>query len=343
MKILSGALALVTVATGPGFPVVQLEELVSSGSATAAVLTVDSPRGRESDAAGAAEPAGYFRIGSVTKTFVATVVLQLVDEGRVTLDTPIDRYLPGLVPNGRNITVRQVLNHRSGIYDYAHDPGYSTNRWRGDERFRHFEPDELLAVAFRHEPYFDPGAAWHYSNTNYVIAGLLIERLTGRPYGTEITRRILKPLRLKDTSVPGDRPGLPRPHARGYTEVDGRLVDATLMNPSLDWAAGEMISTAADLNAFFAALFGDRLLNPETLAQMRGYGEAGPPLFDYGLGLQRFHLPCGRSVEGHSGQLIGYTTYSLHGTTTRATLSYNPVPQTDPATTLVALFGTIYC
>ncbi|MEU4607688.1 serine hydrolase domain-containing protein [Kribbella sp. NPDC023972] len=340
MNFLSATLA--TVMIGSPFPTAQLDELVTSGAASAALLTVDDADGRESDAAGAAQPAGYFRIGSVTKTFVATVVLQLVDEGRVALDAPIERYLPSVVPNGQNITVRQVLNHRSGIYDYAHDDGYSTNRWRGAERFRHYEPEELLAVAFQHEPYFDPDAGWHYSNTNYVIAGLLIERLTGHSYGAEIKARILTPLRLAHTSVPGDRPGLPRPHALGYAEVDGHLVDATMMNPSLDWAAGEMISTAQDVNAFFAALLGGRLLSAETLAEMRGYREA-TPLFDYGLGLQRFHLPCGRSIEGHSGQLLGYTTYSLHGTTTGATLSYNPLPNTDPATTLISLFGTIYC
>ncbi|WP_350275559.1 serine hydrolase domain-containing protein [Kribbella sp. HUAS MG21] len=334
--------ALTAVAVGTCFPSDQLDSLVTSGSASAALLTVDTSDGSRSDAAGAAQPSGYFRIGSVTKTFVATVVLQLVDEGKVELDAPLDRYLPGLVPNGQNITVRQVLNHRSGIYDYAHDAGFSTNRWRGTERFRHFEPEELLSVAFGHQPYFGPDEGWHYSNTNYIIAGLLIERLTGRSYGTEITNRILKPLRLADTSLPGDRPGLPRPHARGYTEVDGRLVDATMMNPSLDWAAGEMISTAQDVNTFFEALLGGRLLTAESLTQMRDY-RAATPLFDYGPGLQRFHLPCGQTIEGHSGQLIGYTTYSLHNTTKQATLSYNPLPNTDPATTLISLFSHLYC
>jgi D-alanyl-D-alanine carboxypeptidase len=329
-------------AVSPCFPTVQLDELVSSGAASAALLRVDDAHGHQADAAGAAQPSGYFRIGSVTKTFVATVILQLVDEGKVSLDAPIEQYLPGLVPNGQNITVRHLLNHRSGIYDYAHDAGFSTNRWRGAERFQHFEPQELLAVAFRHQPYFGPDQGWHYSNTNYVIAGLLIERLTAHSYGAEITTRILQPLRLTHTSVPGDRTGVPRPHAPGYAEVDGRLVDATRMNPSLDWAAGEMISTARDVNTFFDALLGGRLLSAETLTEMRGYRKA-TTLFDYGLGLQRFHLPCGRTVEGHSGQLLGYTSYSLHGTTIHTTLSYNPLPNTDPATTVTSLFTTIYC
>ncbi|MGZ0151648.1 serine hydrolase domain-containing protein [Kribbella sp. WER1] len=338
MNALAATLTTLMIASGPNFPAAELRHLVTDGTASAALLVVDGTRA----AAGAAVPSGYFRIGSVTKTFVATVVLQLVDEGRVQLDKPIDRYLPGLVPDGGRITVRQLLNHTSGIYDYAHDAGYSTNRRRGADRFRHYEPEQLLAVAFQHPPYFAPGAGWHYSNTNYVIAGLLIEKLTGHPYGAEIRSRLLEPLHLTRTSVPGDRPGLPQPHAQGYAEADGRLVDATLMNPSLDGAAGEMISTTYDLNRFFDALLGGRLLSPAALGQMRGYVSA-TPLFDYGLGLQRFHLPCGTAVEGHSGELLGYTTYSLHGTTIRTTLSYNPVPGTDPATTLFSLFGRIYC
>lgn len=338
MNALAATMATLMIASGTNFPDAELHQLVDDGAASSALLAVDGTRA----AAGAAVPAGYFRIGSVTKTFVATVVLQLVDEGRVRLDDPIDRYLPGLVPDGQQITVRQLLNHTSGIYDYAHDDGYSTNRWRGADRFKHYEPEQLLAVAFQHPPYFAPGDGWHYSNTNYVIAGLLIEKVTGRPYGTEIRRRILTPLQLTRTSVPGDRLTLPEPHARGYADVDGRLVDATLMNPSLDGAAGEMISTTSDLNRFFEALLGGRLLSSATLGEMRGY-VAATPLFDYGLGLQRFHLPCGKTVEGHSGELLGYTTYSLHSPTVGTTLSYNPLPNTDPATTLFSLFGKVYC
>jgi D-alanyl-D-alanine carboxypeptidase len=342
MNFLSAATATLMIASGTNFPAAELDQLVTAGTASSALLAVDGSAGEQRAAAGAAVPSGYFRIGSVTKTFVATVVLQLVDEDRVRLDAPIDRYLPGLVPDGQRITIRQLLNHTSGIYDYAHDDGYSTNRWRGTDRFKHYEPEQLLAVAFQHPHYFPPGGGWHYSNTNYVIAGLLIEKVTGRPYGTEIRRRILTPLQLTRTSVPGDRPTLPEPHAHGYADVDGRLVDATLMNPSLDGAAGEMISTTSDLNRFFEALLGGRLLSSATLGEMRGY-VAATPLFDYGLGLQRFHLPCSKTIEGHSGELLGYTTYSLHSTTVGTTLSYNPLPNTDPSTTLFSLFGRVYC
>jgi D-alanyl-D-alanine carboxypeptidase len=142
-----------------------LDDWVARGWASGALLTVEDSTGTRADAAGGARVGGYFRIGSATKTFVATVVMQLVDEGRVGLDDPVDRYVPG-VPKGDLITVRQVLNHTSGLYDYAHEEGYSTNRWRGADRFRDYRPRELLDVAFARPSYFDPGEGWHYSNTN---------------------------------------------------------------------------------------------------------------------------------------------------------------------------------
>ncbi|MFB9431521.1 serine hydrolase domain-containing protein [Streptoalloteichus tenebrarius] len=338
----------------------RLTHLVESEAATAALLRVqDGQDGQDgqhrpahwSGRAGVRDLAsgtpaaahGHFRIGSVTKTFVATVVLQLVDEGRLALDDPIDRHLPGVVPGGDRITVRQILNHTSGIYDYAHERDYSTNRWRGEARFRTYHPEELLAVAFAHEPYFPPGGGWHYSNTNYLLAGLLVERLTGRPYGAEIQRRILRPLGMVHTSVPGNDPRVPEPHARGYARVDGQDVDATEMNPSLDWAAGEMISTTADLDRFLAALLGGRLTSPASLAAMRETVATGT-LFRYGLGLQQVDLPCGRTLFGHGGELLGFLTYAMgdaHGR--QATLSYNPYHRKASAEDLMGIFSTAFC
>ncbi|MCP2165940.1 serine hydrolase domain-containing protein [Goodfellowiella coeruleoviolacea] len=345
-----------TAAAASALPVAGLQagiaDLVATGSASAALARVQDGPARWSGAAGvrdlasgrSADPAGYFRIGSVTKTFVATVVLQLVDERRLALDDPIDRHLPGVVPDGQHITVRQILNHTSGLYDYAHEAGYSTNRWRGAERFRTYQPRELLDVAFAHEPYFAPGAGWHYSNTNYIVAGLLIERLTGHGYGEEIARRVLRPLRLTQTSVPGTNPRLPEPHTHGYVEVAGQgWVDATEMNPSLDWAAGEMISTTADLNRFFAALLGGRLTSPASLAAMKDTVETGT-MFRYGLGLQRFDLPCGTSVYGHGGELLGYLTYATRADSGRQfTLTYNPYQGKPSNDSLISLFVTAYC
>ncbi len=337
-------IAGVVLAATSAFPA--LDGWVERGWASGALLTVEDAAGTRADAAGEASVGGYFRIGSATKTFVATVVLQLVDEGEVGLDDPVDRYVAG-VPKGEDgerATVRQVLNHTSGLYDYAHEEGYSTNRWRGADRFRTYRPRELLDVAFARASYFDPGEGWRYSNTNYVVAGMLIERVTGRTYGDEIRSRILRPLGLTRTTVPGRWPGLPHPHARGYTEVGGRLVDATLMNPTLDWAAGEMISTADDLNRFFDALLSGRLTSAASLDAMRRTVDGTGTIFAYGLGLQRFDLPCGRSVWGHGGELIGYLTYATRADDgTRATLSYNPLPDEVPAEAVIGLFSSVYC
>ncbi|MBB5959666.1 D-alanyl-D-alanine carboxypeptidase [Saccharothrix tamanrassetensis] len=339
--IKSLALAATLVAGGAA-PAEQLDSWITARWASAAVMRVHDGAGTWSHAAGEGHVNGHFRIGSVTKAFVATVVLQLVDEGRVALDHPVSRYVEG-VPKGDVITVRQVLDHSSGLYDYAHEVGWSTNRWRGAARFRSYQPRELLDVAFSRPSNFEPGEGWKYSNTNYVVAGLLVEKVTGRPYGAEVTDRIIKPLRLRHTSVPGNRPWLPLPRARGYTAVDGRLVDATLMNPSLDWAAGEMISTTRDLGRFLDALLGGRLISPESLAAMRTTRETGS-IFAYGLGLQRYDLPCGQSVWGHGGELIGYLTYAVRSDDGRtAVLSYNPLPGKMPAEAVIELFSAVYC
>ncbi|MFG2004175.1 serine hydrolase domain-containing protein [Spirillospora sp. NPDC048911] len=329
-----------------------LNDLVKTKAATAVLLRVRTADGEWSGAAGVsdvrtgrpADPAGYFRIGSVTKTFAATVLLQLVDEGRLRLDDPVARHLPGVVPDGERITVRQVLQHTSLLRDYMSDPGWSTNRWRGAERFRGYKPDQLLTQAFRVPAHNPPDVTWKYSNTNYVVVGRLIERLTGRPYGKEVERRVLRPLHLTQTIVPGNRPGLPRPHAHGYATLpDGQTVDATRMNPSLDWAAGEMISTTRDLGRFFDGLLGGRLLTPTTLAAMRATRptDAG---FAYGLGLQEYTLPCGKRMIGHSGQLIGYTTYALRSDDGRQlNLSVNLGAAPPSADKLYPLAGKVFC
>lgn len=330
----------------------QLDALVESDAASAVLARVTDGDADQTASAGVsqlgkekpADPGGHFRIGSVTKTFVATIIAQLADERVLAFDDPVDDHLPSVVPGGDAITIRQLLNHTSGLYDYMHDEGYSTNRWRGENRFDHYDPAQLLDVAFGHEPYFAPGEGWHYSNTNYIVLGLLIEAVTGGSYPDNVERRILKPLKLNETSVPGDRARLPRPYAHGYTTVDGDTdVDASAMNPSLDWAAGDMVSTTADLDRFFDALLGSELTSENTLDQMREAVDTGT-VFGYGLGLQRFELPCGVSVEGHSGQLLGYTTYSTRDASDRQlTLSYNAYKAELPAEKLMGIFATVYC
>ncbi|MFI6603593.1 serine hydrolase domain-containing protein [Nonomuraea sp. NPDC050536] len=349
MQTLMNVLVAVSVAAGGQGAGVrpELEKIVEGKGATAALVRVSDGKHTESDAVGVRDierggrpsPSGYFRIGSVTKTFVATVVLQLVDEGKVQLDDPIDQYLPGLVPGGEHITVRQLLNHTSHLYDYMSEPGYSTNRWRGEARFRSYQPRELLKVAFAKK--LPDDGKWHYSNTNYVVLGLLVKKLTGRAYGEEVERRILRPLGLRHTLVPGDRAEVPSPHAKGYEPMP-HLVDATRMNPSLDWAAGEMISTTADLERFMSSLLNGKLTSAASLRAMRTTVETGVG-FGYGLGLQAYPLPCGK-VWGHSGELIGYLTFAFRSDSGKSmTMSINPSTRNPSTEEVMAIATKAFC
>ena len=250
------------------------------------------------------------RVGSVTKTFVATTILQLVGEHRVDLDVPIARYLPDVLPGelGGQVTVRMLLNHTSGIADYA--PVLFANP--EELQFRTITPQELIRIGLSQPPTNAPGERWSYSDTNYVILGLLIERLTGRPYAEEISRRILRPLGLRHTYFPGTNPYIRGPHMAGYVVLaDGSLRDVTVFNPSSGWATGEMISTAADVNSFYRALLTGRLLTPALLAQMQTTVVIVPSIAGYGLGIMWLATPCGR-VWGHLGGVVGYSTNSWH-------------------------------
>jgi D-alanyl-D-alanine carboxypeptidase len=326
--------------------------VVSTGASTStSLLTVTEPGAAGTWMSGSPQPGGaagplsteHFRIGSITKTFVATAILQLVDEGRIELDEPIEMYLPGVVPNGANITVRQILNHTSGLYDYMKGEGWSTNRWRGSERFTAYSPDQLLTEAFRHEPYFAPGTDFRYSNTNYIVAGKLIEAVTGQPYSTVIEHRILRPLNLAGTSFPGSEPSIPEPVIHASATLDnGRTVDVTEQNVSLDWAAGEMISTTHDLQAFFDALLGGDLTSEDSLAQMRTTVPMGMG-FHYGLGLERFDLPCGGQLWGHGGQLLGYVTYAYRRDDGRSLTMLLASGKDDGFISFAAATGAAYC
>ncbi|WP_183154308.1 serine hydrolase [Streptomyces shenzhenensis] len=262
--------------------------------------------------------ADRYRVGSITKTFVATVLLQLEAEGRVSLDDPVDTWLPGVVRghghDGRAITLRMLLNHTSGIYNYTADDDFGRTYFLKDGFFRHrydtLTPRELVAIALRHRPDFAPGTSWNYSNTNYVLAGMVIERVTGRPYAEEIDRRIIRPLKLTGTSVPGTRVSLPRPSSRAYSKLApttaGPSYDVTRLNPSIASAAGEMISDSADLTRFYRALLRGDLLPARQLKEMKTTVEIdGVPNAGYGLGLMDRTLSCGVHVWGHDGGIHG--------------------------------------
>ncbi|MFI9244741.1 serine hydrolase domain-containing protein [Streptomyces sp. NPDC053086] len=248
------------------------------------------------------------RVGSVTKTFTATVVLQLAAERRLSLDAPVERYLPDLIRtgghDGRRITVRQLLQHTSGLPDYLEAP-----EWEHPERmrYRHFEPRRLIADALRLPR---PEATWHYATTNYLVAGLIVRQVTGHSPEAEITRRVIAPLGLHDTYWPGDDTRVRGPHSHSYfTAADGRRVDGTDWNTTFGGVGGALISTPADLNRFAAALFTGRLLPAPQLAEMRHTVAADPdrlwPGARYGLGLISSPLSCGGTWWGHAGTVPG--------------------------------------
>jgi D-alanyl-D-alanine carboxypeptidase len=271
------------------------------------------------------QPRGYgdrFRAGSVTKTLVATVLLQLQAEGKLDLDAPVDHHLPGLVRgngyDGTKITVRQLMNHTSGIFNFTEDATFAQKVLGIDfleSRYDDWTPRQVIALALRNPPQFAPGTSWKYSNTNYLLLGLIIERLTGRPYAEEIERRITRPLGMRATYFPGRDPHVPAPtrHYSTFTEDPGTTYDVTELNPSWAWAAGEMITNSADLNRFYTALFTGRLLRPAQLDQMTTTvsTEGNLPRQRYGLGLIEYETSCGTKVWGHSGGIHGSSTQAF--------------------------------
>ncbi|MEU3459276.1 serine hydrolase domain-containing protein [Streptomyces sp. NPDC006733] len=253
---------------------------------------------------------GQVRIGSNTKVFTAVVVLQLVGEGRIRLDAPVETYLPGVVRgegiDGRHIKVRELLQQTSGL------PNYSNYL---DDEVRHYEPEELLGIALQHKSEFAPGSRWKYSNTNYVLAGLIAQKVTGRPLAQEIDERIVKRIGLRHTYFPA--PGdvtIREPHPTGYyrDSAGAPPQDVTEFDPSWAWAAGQMISTNSDLNRFFSELLTGNLLKPAQRAQMRANtvpaDETFGPGARYGLGIVSKPLSCGGLYWGHGGSYPGYET-----------------------------------
>ncbi|WP_437622916.1 serine hydrolase domain-containing protein [Sorangium sp. So ce1151] len=269
----------------------------------------------------------HFRMGSNTKTFVAVVMLQLAGEGALSLDDTVERWLPGVVSGNGNdgslISIRQLLQHTSGIYNYTGQAGdpppnlpalNSADEYR-QHRLDHIEPEELVAIAMEHKPNFDPGTEWAYSNTNYVLAGMIIERATGNPWGEEVEARILEPLGLDHTFEPGDEADLPAPHAVAYQqyEVGGPLIDVTIAHQSIADAAGSLVTTTADLAKFWRALSEGSLLEPEQMAELHATVPA--PSFDpivpgtsYGLGIMWIPTSCGGGYWSHAGDTLGYAT-----------------------------------
>ncbi|MFF1905183.1 serine hydrolase domain-containing protein [Kitasatospora sp. NPDC058218] len=265
-----------------------------------------------------ARPDQRFRIASNTKSFVSTVLLQLEGEGRLSLDDSVEKWLPGVVQgngnDGRAITVRQLLNHTSGIYDPTTEPEFFAPYLERHDWDHVYTPREVIARAVRHEPLFAPGGGWTYSNTNYLLAGLVIEAATHHSAPAEIHQRILAPLGLKDTSFPVTDPAIHGPHLHGY-DLKGQ--DVTRFSPSYDWTAGAMVSTVDDLARFHRALFTGKLLHPTQQRELLTTVQF-PDAPAYGLGVQRMDVPCGSepgtepiSAWETDGGGPGFTSVSL--------------------------------
>ncbi|MEJ8644622.1 serine hydrolase domain-containing protein [Streptomyces sp. MS1.HAVA.3] len=274
-------------------------------------------------------PQQQFRVGSITKTFTATLVLQLAAEYALSLDDTVEKWLPGLVRgnghDGNRITVRHLLSHTSGLFAFTLDEELM-RRYMGpgllEHRFDRWTPEELVKISLSHAPEFEPGEGWSYSNTNFVLAGMILERASGMTYAELVEHRIARPLKLTGTYAPGHETGYRDRYVHGYTrlmrpEADAPSHDVSEQNASYGAAVGELISTTEDLTAFLGALLAGRLLPPAQMAEMftmtpvpdgkwlDGYG--------YGLGISSVKLANGTTVHGHGGMIAGNWSY-LYGT-----------------------------
>lgn len=255
----------------------------------------------------------FVRIGSETKTFTVTALLELVDEGRVKLDDPISTYVKG-VPKGKRITLRQLAGMRSGLFPYTEDADFIHDLLSDPQRT--FTPRQSLAYGFKHRNTFAPGKKFQYSNTNLVLLGLVIEKVTGRPLADVIHHRVLHPAHLRNTLFPRGNE-FPHPHPRGYTNqtLSGEVADATNWNPSWAWAAGAMISNLHDLRLWAKSVATGQLLSPETQKQRLKTLPTGFPGTTYGLGILKTN-----GWIGHNGSIPGYETVTVYLPSKKATL-----------------------
>ncbi|MEU2452409.1 serine hydrolase domain-containing protein [Streptomyces sp. NPDC012765] len=279
------------------------------------------------------KPDLHVRIGSETKTFTVTALLQLVDRGKVALDDPIGDYITG-VPNGDRITLRQLAGMRSGLFNYSMDGDFITRLEKDPEQ--PMSPQQLLDYSFRHPVLFEPGAKFDYSNTNLILLGLVVEKITGRPLHEVIADDVVGPAGLRSTVFPTNA-ALPVPYAHGYTDqtASGKVEDSTHWNPSWAWAAGAMISDLQDLRSWARTLAVGTLLKPATQAERLKTTPMDIPGAGYGLGI--FDV---QGWIGHNGSIPGYEVLPVHLPAADATMvillnTDSPYKGQEPST----LFG----
>ena len=334
LAVFAAALALAAVRDddvgqyGPASVSARLNDVVAAGVPGVLVRVVDRGRtihlaqgvaNRETGAE--LRASDRFRVGSITKTFVAAIVLQLAAERRVDLDSPVDSWLPGLVD--KRITVRQLLSHRSGLADYVDDARIVSGHAASNRG--------LAEAALGRPPVAAPGERYAYSSTNYLVLGLLVERITGNDLEHELRTRIFRPLGLRSTAF---EPAVVRLRVHGYRPaihdgiVSGEPEDTAGESAAWLWSAGAVVSDAADLARFFDGLLAGRVVPKPLLAEMI-------PAQGYGLGLAAFTTPCGTAV-GHSGNVSGYVSVAWVDDEARRTVvlmanSYPLGPEADAA------------
>jgi D-alanyl-D-alanine carboxypeptidase len=255
----------------------------------------------------------HMRIGSITKTMTATVVLQLVDEGALELDDTLATLLPDLttIPYAEQITVRHLLSMKSGVFDCLKDESFFPQVLA--DPTRPWTPHEIIALAARHEPDFAPGEDIAYSNTGYILLGLIAERRTREPIGAAFERRLFAPLGMRHTSLPDDAV-LPEPFAHGYVadpRKNGELADLTALNATVAWAAGGIVSTIGDLHTWLKTLVGCSLLSAELQRERLTFTpfkrNPGVPPFGYGLGIADLD-----GQIGHDGSILGFRSLAVY-------------------------------
>ncbi|MGA8546261.1 MAG: serine hydrolase domain-containing protein [Mycobacterium sp.] len=333
-----------------------------------AVALVRSPAGEISTTYGTATVgsrvpvslADHVRIGSITKTWTGTVILQQAQEGKLSLGDPVSKFRPD-VPDGDHITIAELLNMRSGLYNYSETR--ELNEIGDSDPQKVWNPDELLALAYSHPPYFPPGTGYHYSNTNTVLLGLIAEALDAKPLSQVFQDRLFTPLGLKDTLFPPPTSNaIPDPHPQGYMYGTNVLTmgspaaippemqaaaktgtlqpgDQTSMNPSWAWAGGAGISTVADLATLAEALAEGKLLDPDMqskrIASLQSTNPAQPDAPQYGLALAKFG-----ALYGHTGEVPGFNTFAATDPKNKVTIviwvNLDPTPDGRAAATLIA-------
>ncbi|MGH3121285.1 MAG: serine hydrolase domain-containing protein [Trebonia sp.] len=290
-----------------------------SSQQAAAVVKVTGRSGSWSGASGLADlasggpaaAADETRVGSISKTFIATVVLQLAAQHRVSLDQPVQQYLPGLLrPNDPPVTTAELLDHTSGLGPADGTVNTGDPQWFLANRLGTYTAGQLLGPVLQQPLVFPPGTRQQYNGVNYIVLAMLIQKVTGHGYAQEIEQRILRPLGLDHTYIPAASPAMPGPYLHGYYQQGAGqpLADISAQSPTLFGAQGAMISTVGDLDQFITALFRGRLLPSSELNDMFTIPAAASGTIRYGMGLLAYTLPNGVTVWGHTGETPGYAS-----------------------------------